>query len=254
MRNRLTIRRARLSAALGFLALAVLVAACGGGASAAGDPVPDSADEPAVVIDTQPAAADDGEYADEEWVAAAVDVLHARDSYTIEVETTYEGSSGPELIRMFGTIRPADRASQVSQEIEGSGSTYITIGTESWIDFGDGRFRPQDETDDTGELARKLWDEFFVDYADDFVVAGTETVHGRSAVHLTIDPYLVERKVEMFGEEWRPWTIDLWLAEDDGHLVRAVYGGPQAPITFTLPRFTIDIKSVDCECPVFEPR
>ena len=122
------------------------------------------------------------------------------------------------------------------------------------IDFGDGRFRPQDETDDTGELARKLWDEFFVDYADDFVTAGTETVHGRSAVHLTIDPYLVERKVEMFGEEWRPWTIDLWLAEDDGHLVRAVYGGPQAPITFTLPRFTIDIKSVDCECPVFEPR
>jgi hypothetical protein len=253
MPARITDHRERPFAAIGLLAVSLLIAACGGGASGA-DSTPASSDVPAQPPAGDTATAADGEYADEAWIANAVAALQAHDSYTFEIETTSESSYGEELRRTFGVVRPVDDAAVVNFEIEGTGSQYVTIGEESWIDFGDGQYRPQDEPDESREVMQAVWDEFFASYADDFVIAGNETVHGRATVHVVIDPYLVEQKVEMFGEEYRPWTIELWLAEDDGHLVRAIYGGDLAPISYSVPRFTLDVKSIDCECPVTEPR
>lgn len=260
MRIRTTTPKGRSLAAVGLLGLSLLVAACGGGASAAAvgdDETTNAAGQAATdqaATDQGGAAAMSGDYADEEWIAGAVAALDAHDSYTFEIETTAESSYGEETRRTYGVVRPSDDAAIVNFEIEGSVSQYVTIGDKSWIDYGDNQYRPQDEPDESREVIRNVWDEFFASYADDFVVVGPEKTHGRATIHVVIDPDYVENKVEQFGEEYRGWTLDLWLAEDDGHLVRAVYGGPLAPISFGVPRFTLDVKSVDCECPVTEPR
>jgi hypothetical protein len=253
MRTRTTNRGRAPIAALTLLGIALLVGACGGGASAAdaiGDP---DAQAAADVLIENVDDAPEGEYADEAWILGSIDALYARDSFTFEVETSGESSYGPFTNRVNGIVRPSDDAFVVNFDTEGSVSQYVTIGDESWIDYGDGQYRPQDVPDDSGNHVRELWDEYFASYADDFVIAGEETVHGRATVHAVIDPEIVENKVELFGEEYRNWTLDLWLAADDGHLVRAIYGGPQAPVSFSVPQVSIDVKSVDCECPVHDP-
>ena len=85
------------------------------------------------------------------------------------------------------------------------------------------------------------------------MVLGRGTIHGQATTHLVIDPGGVEDQVQMFGEKYRAWTIELWLAEDDGRLVRGIFGGPQAPLSYSVPQLTVDITSVDCECPVHDP-
>lgn len=180
-------------------------------------------------------------------------VVKATGAFTFEIESTSEGSSGEETRRTYGVVRPTDEAATVNFEIEGTVSTHVTIGTRSWVDYGDSQWRPLDEPDLSGDAIRELFDEYFSGSVDDFVIAGHETVHGRATIHAVIDPGRVEDQVQAFGDEYEGWSIDLWLAEADGHLVRAVYGGPLAPISFSVPRFTIDVESIDCVCPVSEP-
>jgi hypothetical protein len=253
MPAKFTNHRERPLAAIGLLAVSLLIAACGAGATAAG-PTPGASDAPAQPPAGDTATAADGEYADEAWIANAVAALQAHDSYTFEIETTSESSYGEELRRTFGVVRPVDDAAVVNFEIEGSGSQYVTIGEKSWIDFGDGQYRPRDEPDESREAMQAVWDEFFASFADDFVIAGNETVHGRATVHVVIDPYLVEKKVEMFVEEYRPWTIELWLAEGRRPPRPRDLRRRPRPDQLLGAASTLDVKSIDCECPVTEPR
>ncbi len=239
-------------AAITLLGIALLVGACGGGAQAAdNDTNPDDTAAAAEILDGDAAPA--GESADEAWIARAIDALYARESFTFEMSSTTEGSSGIEIRRTNGTVRPADASSVVNFEIGGSVSQYVTIADESWVDYGDGNYLSQETPDLSGEAVRTVWDERFAGYAHKFVVVGHETIHGQATTHVVIDPGVVEDQVQMFGEKYRAWTIDLWLAEDDGHLVRGIFGGPQAPLSYSVPQLAVDVTSIDCECPVHDP-
>lgn len=246
---------------------ALVVAACGGGTRAgevdAGDMPSGAGSASAAPGASAPAepAGDVGSYADEALVAGAVDALMAHESFSYEVSSRGKASDDTEI---RSTIRAIVRTSPepariVNFESQGSTTVFLTIGDRYWADLGDGRFRPQEtpfdanlpETD--GSSLQNLF-AMFDSHFDDLIVTGHETTHGVPTVHLTIDPYIVEQRVEAFGEDERGWTLELYLAEDDGRLVRAVYGGPLANVGyFSLDDFAIDVKAVDCACPINEP-
>lgn len=231
-------------------ATAILLAACGGGASA---PTPVE-DDPAADMAGGEAAADApaGDYADEELVLGAFEALAGHDSYSYEIKV--RGMTQSSVVR--GIVHNAPEPARI---VNYESSAYLTIGDRYWADLGWGELRPADEPfkenlAETDEMSLDKLYEPFTDFADDFVIDGRDEVGGVPTMHLVIDEYIVNQRVEAFGREHAGWTMEIWLAEEDGRLMKALYGGPLAPLgAFGLDDYTLEVKSVDCDCPIVTP-
>ena len=245
-------RIARLAALVA--ATSLLLAACGGTAAPSAD-VPADPDAPASQPVEQPQAGGStevGAYADPALIQGAFAALDAHDSYSYEIAFRAEGTSG----HHYGIVR---HAPVEARSVDYGGIVHLAIDGEYWSDLGWGELRPADvpfkEHDPALDATsvQNLFDDF-VDNADDFVVDGTEEVAGQEAVRLVIDPYIVEQRVEAFGADEAGWTMQVWLSTADGALLKAMYGGPLANLdSFGYPDYTIEVKDLDCSCPLQAP-
>jgi hypothetical protein len=238
-----------------LLLVALCAAACGGGSPADGATAAAGATSP-----PGGGGGAAGEPYDEAIVAAAVDKLAATGSYVYEATITQTGGSGTRIQNVRGVVRtdPA-LARSVSYEADGDTIVLLFADGKDWADYGNGFEEVGADAgtrDDTDPLAiATLFAGSFAGHADDFVIAATETTHDVASVHLVLAEATLADRRESLGEGAEAWVAELWLAEADGRLVKAVWGGAQAPEpdAFGLPTFTIDITDVDCTCPVEAP-
>lgn len=245
-RRRMTGRFASLGA------VALLVIGCGGGAATGSTPGGGGA--------STPPGGGTGEPYDEALVTAAADVLAAVDSYEYDATIVQTGGSGVRTQTVHGIVRTSPSvARSVTYTIGADVIALMFVDGKDFADYGTGFTALAADAgtrEETDPLAiRTLFSPFTGGRADDFVVAGKETVHDIATVHLVLDADALADERGSLGEGAEGWIAELWIAEADGQLVKAVWGGPDAPdpAAFGRPTFTIDITDTHCECPVTAP-
>lgn len=246
--------RRRLAGRLAtFGAAALLVIGCGGGAATGSTPGGGGASTP-------PGGGGTGEPYEEAIVTAAADVLAAVDSYEYDATIVQTGGSGVRTQTVHGIVRTSPSvARSVTYTVGEDVIALMFVDGKDFADYGTGFTAVAADAgtrEETDPLAiRTLFSPFTGGRADDFVVAGKETVHDIATVHLVLDADALADERESLGEGAEGWIAELWIAEADGQLVKAVWGGPDAPdpAAFGRPTFTIDITDTHCECPVTAP-
>jgi hypothetical protein len=243
-------------AAAGLVALLVL--GCGGGSSATGGSSP-AASSGSAGGGGGGSSTEVGEPYDKAIVLAAADTLATVDSYVYEGSIVQTGGSGTRTQTVHGIVRTVPiEARSVSYTAGGDTIVLVFADGKDYADYGTGFVAVGTEagTRETSDpLSIRTLYGAFGGHADDFVVAGRETTHEVPSVHLVLDPDELADVRELMGTGAEGWIAELWLAEDDGRLIKAVWGGPQAPDpdAFGQPNFTLDVTDMDCECPVTPP-
>ena len=200
-----------------------------------------------------------GEPYDEAKVKGAVQALAALDSYLYEGKIVQTGGSGTRTQDVRGVVRSKPSpARSVSYTADGDTIVLMFADGKDFADFGNGlapATADQGTREESDPLALSALYAAFEGHADDFVLAGKETAHGVASDHLVLDPDELAKVRDQFGDGNDAWVAELWLAEADGRLVKAVWGGPQAaePASFAPPFFTIDVTDANCDCPVTAP-
>jgi hypothetical protein len=200
-----------------------------------------------------------GEPYDDAIVTAAADVLATADSYTYDGVIVQTGGSGPRTQAVTGTVRTSPEAARSVIYTEGDDAIKLLFADgKDFADYGTG-YQPvaadAGTREETDPLSIRTLYGSFAGHARDFVVAGKETINGIPTVHLVLDPDELADQRESIGEGAEGWVAELWLAEADGQLVRAIWGGPQAPppASFGQPNYTIEVTDIHCDCPVDVP-
>jgi outer membrane lipoprotein-sorting protein len=244
--------------------VASFVVACGGGAPAASTGPGGGGGSPAASTGsgggTDGGPADIGEPYDKAIVKAAADKLAATDSYLYEMRIIQQRSSDVRTQNVHGVVRTKPvKARTVSYESGGDTIVLMFVDGKDFADYGNG-LAPvgpdQGTREESDQLAvGAMFASSFGGYANHFVVKAKETVHGVATVHLVLDDKtLADRRAEM-GKGYEGWLAELWLAEADGRLVKATWGGPVVtkPWSQLEPLYSLDVTDVGCECPVTAP-
>ena len=105
----------------------------------------------------------------------------------------------------------------------------MNVDGKDFADFGNGlapATADQGTREESDPLALSALYGAFLGQSNDFVLAGKETVHGVPSDHLVLDPDELAKVRDQFGDGNEAWVAELWLAEADGRLVKAVWGWP----------------------------
>lgn len=200
-----------------------------------------------------------GESYEKAIVSGAAETLAALDSYVYEATIVQTGGSGTRTQTVHGIVRTAPAvARSVSYTANGDTIVLVFVEGKDYADYGTGFQAVGSDAgtrDDTDPLSIRTLYGSFAGHAADFIVAGRESAHGIPSVHLVLAPDELADEREGLGAGAEGWIAELWLAESDGQLVKAIWGGPQAPApaAFGQPYFTIDVTDVHCACPVTAP-
>jgi len=247
-------RRFLVLATAGFLV--ILVAACGGASTPAGSAAGSSGSGDGNGGDT---GTDVGEPYDPAVIEGAADVLATVPSYVYEATIVQTGGSGTRTQTVHGIVRTTPtEARAVTYTADGDTIGLLYVDGKDYADYGDGFQAVASDAgtrEDTDPLAVRALYGSFSGVSDDMIVAGTETTHDIATVHLVMDPEALAAQRADLGEGAEGWIAELWLAQADGQLVKAIWGGPLAPPppAFSPPNYTIDVTDTDCECPVTAP-
>jgi hypothetical protein len=230
------------------------VVTCGGGATSTGSSAPTATGGGGGVGEITI-----GEPFDATLVEAAAETLAGLDSYVYEASIIQTGGSDTRTQTVEGIVRTApEEARYVSYTAAGDTIVLVSVDGKDYADYGDGFIEVTADNgtrEETDPLAIRALYASFSGVSDDMVVAGTETLHGIETVHLVLDEDVLAERREQLGEGAEGWIAELWLAVADGQLVKAVWGGPQAPkpAAFSAPWYTIDVTDTNCACPVIVP-
>jgi len=122
----------------------------------------------------------------------------------------------------------------VNYTADGDTIALLHVDGKDYADYGDGYVEVTADSgtrEDTDPLAIRALYASFAGMADDLVVAGRETTHGIATVHLVLGEDVLADRRESLGEGAEGWIAELWLAEADGQLVKAVWGRPARAAT-----------------------
>lgn len=159
------------------LAVAVLLAACGGGASSpGGSPGPSSGATPGASVDADALAA--------AFVAVLADPELQTGIAQQATATSVSGADAIELrVTMIGELAMPDVALEVAIETEGESTRFalVVVGDRNFVDIGEGWVEAPPGSVDTTELTDAL---LVVDDPDDLAYAGTQVVDGETLYHL----------------------------------------------------------------------
>jgi hypothetical protein len=251
-------RRGRSTTFATALLATVLVAACGGGSSPVGSAAPGGA-SPAPAGGGGGGGGSAGEPYDKAKVEGAVAALSALESYLYEGKIVQTGGSGTRTQDVRGVVRTKPGpARSVAYTADGNTIVLMNVDGKDFADFGNGlapATADQGTREESDPLALSALYAAFLSNSNDFVLAGKETVHEVASDHLVLDPDELAKVRDQFGDGNEAWVAELWLAEADGRLVKAVWGGPlaAAPESFAPPFYTIDVTDTNCTCPVTAP-
>lgn len=251
---------ARPVAILGLL-LTVVLAACGGAATATStqiaQPTAETTATPALPAEpTPPASTGAGD------LTAAATALENLGSYQFAIGISGDlgvpGMTPGAIMTMSGTVvlKP-DRALQFSiSGLTGSTAiTYIVIGEDAWMDFGAGTYIqvPADQANaeslfETFQPETLLGSTFGSDLGG-VLLAGEEEKNGVTALHYRRDANSPGGAV--YGPDG---AADIWVAKDGGFLVSAVIKGSQLKAGVAVPfDVSMDFSHFDDPANTIEP-
>lgn len=237
------------------VALAVIVAACGG---SAGTPAGDGTIAGGTG-DGRPVTS--GEVVDEVLVTGAIAKLATLPAFSYETKIGSDARGTPYLKTITGVERPLE-ASRSYYASANDGVTWasVTVNGAYFTDIGRGLEPfdpPRDDATAAGDpdwIANLLnqYEHLF----DEFELVGDETIDGRGVKHLALGERDLERMLQLVDDPGlESFSFELWIDAADGYLVRAHYGRqPFGASGFTsLVEFAFELSDVGCDCPITAP-
>jgi hypothetical protein len=240
-------------------AIAVLGVACGGapptqapGASSVQTTLPE------VTLGGPPVA---GEPIDSTAIQSAVTALKAHDAWQFSVTLIRAGAPNTSQT-INGTQRTAPQSAiSAAQTVPGSNDFhYIRIGDDIWFDVGQATYTHVPASEATNLIAQ--YEPYYLDglvtaaesQNYEFEPVGDESVSGVSTTHYRLSDDDVADIVEtMHDITAAEWAADVWIAKDDGALMRIAWG-PQSVDKAQIPvGFNYVVTSLDCACPIDPP-
>lgn len=234
------------------LVVAALVAACGGGPTAA--PGQSSEANPSSgAVESQPGGATPGAEGSssgatgEGAFGGASSALDQLDSYTFRVEinsTSTSGSVANASHSIFSGVvvnKPEAQSSLDMQDLDESGNVtsdtaFVIIGSQAWTSDA-GMNGPWTSIDSTMAQAfiqgmasfrpEQMFGLYFAGIGSGFHAVGTETKNGVSSTHYQGDASVGALLGAIAGVQGT-WTSDVWIANDGGYLVHSEAGAQAA--------------------------
>jgi hypothetical protein len=244
--------------------VALVLAACGGGATPTQPPAGSStpgASSPSGGATSSPmptAAAGESITADD--VAAALRALQALDSWKFAGKY-WQGHAGAGTEQSVAGVqrqKPEVAVDAVHHSAD-SDNRYIRIGDDIWVTLGDTKFYHYDAAD-SANLISQYEPAYVADLVADaagsqleYDPVGVETVNGAQAMHYTLSGYNREKLTELSGLDPDKWAGDVWIATNGGYLVKFAWGPQNTTDAQPVMGFNYDTLEVNCDCPVEAP-
>ena len=239
---------------LGTVALAalLLVAACGGN-SAATQPAGTR------VQASQPGQA--GAPIDVAAIQAGTTALQTQHDSWQYTTTTYE-SGTPSFTQTIAGNQQTEPQTAYNATLTREGmpdKRYTRIGDDIWYDDGTGSYVQTTASDSAVVSAYEPYSlDGLAQSAEQqgyqYLPVGEEKVGGVTTMHYRLDPATIDSIVkDMQGVTAADWAADVYLAVDDGSLLRLAWGPKTADDAQLTTGFDWMVTSIDCVCPVDPP-
>jgi hypothetical protein len=244
------------------LALAALLAACGGASNPTASQAPGSSATPAGATPTVAATAVAGDSITSADVAAALKALQAVNSWRFAGKywSGYGGEGTEQAVDGVQVTKPDAAIDATHHNAQTGDFRYIRVGDDIWVTLGGPEVFYHYDAADSDNL-RSQYEPFYIDslVADaagsriEYDPVGVETVNGAQAMHYTLSDYNREKLTELSGLAPEKWAGDVWIATNGGYLVKFAWGPQTVADAQPIMGFNYDTLEVNCDCPVEPP-